>query len=228
MLPGTLLGLLLFALAVVVFFDVISVSFGRMGLSPWATLAIFVASFFGSRVNIPLWQSSHFVAPALRRTIHGFIYYRPPLVTNEVVAINVGGAVIPILLSLWLFPRAPFFRTLLAVTIVAVVAHSTATIEPGRGVTMPVWITPLLAALLGLVLTFGRGAAPLAYIAGTLGTLLGADLWNLPRLNQIGSGVLSIGGAGVFDGVFLAGLVAALLSIDRPRRPKYSRPPAVT
>ncbi len=228
MLPGTLLGLILFALAVVIFFDVITVSFGRLGLSPWATLLIFVASFLGSRVNVPLWQSSHLVVPAMRHAVRGFIYYRPPVVTNEVVAINVGGAVIPILLSLWLFPRAPFFRTLLAIAVVAIVAHFTATIDPGRGVTMPVWIAPLLAALLGLVLTFGKGAAPLAYIAGTLGTLIGADIWNLPRLSQMGSGVLSIGGAGVFDGVFLAGLVAALLSIERPRRQRYSRPPAVT
>ncbi len=225
MLSGTLLGLILVALFAFVFFDVVTIGFGRLGISPWATLLILIASFLGSRVNIPVWQSNHLVAPALRRTVHGFIYYRPPDVTNQVVAINIGGAVIPILISLWLLPRAPLLRTLLATAVVAIVSHQAATIVPGRGVTMQLWIAPLLAALLALLLTLGRGAAPLAYIAGTLGTLIGADLWNIGRLNALGSGVLSIGGAGVFDGVFLAGVVAALISIDRrPRRPKYTRP----
>ncbi|HEY8819812.1 MAG TPA: DUF1614 domain-containing protein, partial [Dehalococcoidia bacterium] len=152
------------------------------------------------------------------------IFYVPPRITDQVVAINVGGAVIPLLVCLWLLPRAPFLRTVLATAIVAVVSHLAATIVPGRGVEMPIWIAPASAALLGLLLTFGRGAAPLAYIAGTLGALIGADITNLGALSQLGDGVLSIGGAGVFDGVFLAGIVATLLSFERPQRPRYTRP----
>ena len=223
MLSGTLLSLLIAALAVVVFFDVITLSFSRLGLPPWATILLFVASFVGSRVNVPIWQSAHTV-PGHPVVLHRFFFYTPPYVTNQVVAINVGGAVIPMLLSLWLLTRTPILRTVCATIAVAVVSHAAASVVPGRGVVMPVWIAPVTAALLGLILTRGHGAAPLAYIAGTMGALIGADLLNLPRLYTMGSGVLSIGGAGVFDGVFLAGLVAVLISFERPRRPKYPRP----
>lgn len=223
--PPVIVPLLIAALFVIVFFDLVTLSFNRMGIPPWATVLFFVVSFLGSRVNIPLWQNVRYT-PGHRVVLHGFFYFQPPRITDQVVAINVGGAVIPLLLCIWLLPRAPFLRTVLATIVVAVISHMAATIVPSRGVEMPVWVAPVSAAVLGLVLTFGRGAAPLAYIAGTLGALIGADITNLAALSQLGGGVLSIGGAGVFDGVFLAGLVATLLSFERPRRPKYLRPVA--
>ena len=224
MLPSPVLPLLVVALLAIVFFDLIALSFNRMGIPPWTTILIFVVSYLGSTVNIPLWQSVRVVEPGRRIPLPHVIFYVPPRITDQVVAINVGGAVIPLLVCLWLLPRAPFLRTVLATAIVAVVSHLAATIVPGRGVEMPIWIAPASAALLGLLLTFGRGAAPLAYIAGTLGALIGADITNLGALSQLGDGVLSIGGAGVFDGVFLAGIVATLLSFERPQRPRYTRP----
>jgi uncharacterized membrane protein len=41
--------------------------------------------------------------------------------------------------------------------------------------------------------------------------LVGADLLNLRGITKIGAPVVSIGGAGTFDGVFLAGVIAVLL-----------------
>jgi uncharacterized membrane protein len=58
-------------------------------------------------------------------------------------------------------------------------------------------------------------AAPLAYVAGCMGTLLGADLLNLDKLTNLGASVASIGGAGTFDGVFLTGILAVLLAGSR-------------
>ena len=62
-------------------------------------------------------------------------------------------------------------------------------------------------------------AAPLAYIAGGLGTLIGADLTNLDKVRGLGAPVASIGGAGTFDGIFLTGILAVLLAslYSRPR-----------
>lgn len=75
-----------------------------------------------------------------------------------------------------------------------------------------------MAALAAMVVGW-RTAAPLAYIAGSLGTLIGADLVNLDKIYGLGAPVASIGGAGTFDGVFLAGIVAVLLSpVARPSR----------
>ena len=55
-------------------------------------------------------------------------------------------------------------------------------------------------------------AGVVAYISGAMGTLIGADLMHLKDLRRMGPGVLSIGGAGVYDGIFLAGLIAAFLA----------------
>ena len=61
-----------------------------------------------------------------------------------------------------------------------------------------------------MLLTRGRNAAPVAYISGVMGTLLGADLLHIGDLPAVG--ILSIGGAGVFDGIFLTGILAAFLT----------------
>jgi uncharacterized membrane protein len=79
------------------------------------------------------------------------------------------------------------------------------------GIVLPPFVSPLTAALLAEVIA--PGAAPVvAYIAGTLGTLVGADLLHLPDLERFEAQLLSIGGAGVHDGIFFAGVVAALLT----------------
>jgi uncharacterized membrane protein len=57
-----------------------------------------------------------------------------------------------------------------------------------------------------------ENSAPLAYICGTMGVLLGADLLRLNDIRKIGTPVASIGGAGTFDGIFLTGIVAVLLA----------------
>ena len=62
------------------------------------------------------------------------------------------------------------------------------------------------------VLIDPKQAAPVAYVAGTLGVLIGADLLKLNVVRLMRVSVVSIGGAGTFDGVFLAGLLAALLA----------------
>jgi len=99
---------------------------------------------------------------------------------------------------------------LVATALMAVVTKLVARPVPGRGIALPMFIPPVLAAALALVLAYPF-AASCAYIAGTLGTLLGADILNLHRLKNL-QGVASIGGAGVFDGIFLVGIVSVLLT----------------
>ena len=55
-------------------------------------------------------------------------------------------------------------------------------------------------------------SAPLAYISGTLGVLIGADLLRLGDIRKLGAPFASIGGAGTFDGIFITGIVAVLLA----------------
>ena len=218
---------LLFVLLIgILIADVVEFSFAKLGIPGWATLLIFLATLIGSTINIPIWRRGGIVSPGYWTHPNRIFFYHPPVTNYQTIAINVGGAVIPILLSLWLLPHTHILRTIVATAIVAVVVHMSATVVPGSGVEMPIWIAPLVAAVSALVLTFGDRAAPMAYIAGSIGALLGADISNLGHLAALGPGTLSIGGAGVFDGVFLSGFVAALISFDRPRKPHLPRPTA--
>ena len=54
--------------------------------------------------------------------------------------------------------------------------------------------------------------AAVASVSGSLGTLIGADLLNLGRIQGLGAPVMSIGGAGTFDGIFLTGIMAVRLA----------------
>jgi uncharacterized membrane protein len=79
---------------------------------------------------------------------------------------------------------------------------------PGLGIAVPVFMPALVTAVVALLLS-RKDAPPLAYIAGGLGTLIGADLTNLDKVRGLGAPVASIGGAGTFDGIFLTDRGAA-------------------
>ena len=136
----------------------------------------------------------------------------PVMEQGTIVAVNVGGALLPAVLSLYLFWRsASRVRMLLGVAVVTAIVHGLADIVPGVGIAMPMIVPPLAAAAVALVLAF-RHAPPVAYVAGSMGALIGGDLMNLPRIGELAAPVVSIGGAGTFDGVFLTGLIAGLLA----------------
>jgi len=133
--------------------------------------------------------------------------------------VNVGGAVIPTLMSIYLLiKRELWIKGAVAIAVVAVVLHWQATPVAGLGIAVPVFMPVIITAIVALVLS-RQDAAPLAYIAGSLGTLIGADLTNLDKVRGLGAPVASIGGAGTFDGIFLTGILAVLLAslYSRPR-----------
>ncbi len=204
----TLLILLLPFLIFLLFFQVAAFSFTKLGLTPQGAVLLFSLSLLGGFVNIPVSRQRFRVD---KERFFSFFFYYPPRVFQQVIAVNVGGAVIPVLFSLYLLGRTPIWPTLVAVAIVTIVAKAIARPVPGVGISIPAFIPPLVAAATAIIIA-NENAAPVAYIAGVWGTLIGADLLNLHRLREIGAHVLSIGGAGVFDGIFLVGLVAALLA----------------
>ncbi|NLW07782.1 MAG: DUF1614 domain-containing protein [Clostridia bacterium] len=182
-----------------------------MGLSPAGAMLLLTASIIGGFINIPL--SSRRIYEQQTPLGHfPFIFYRPPRVSYQVLCLNVGGGVIPILFSLYLLStRAPLVPTLIATAIVAFAAKRLARVVPGVGITIPTLIPPIIAALTAMVVAPDNAPA-VAYIAGAMGILIGADILNLGAIRKLQSQVVSIGGAGVFDGIFLVALVASLLS----------------
>jgi uncharacterized membrane protein len=190
-------------------------AYSALGLDPRVATLMLFASLLGSSVNLPLAHlPEERVVSREVVEILGIPFLAPVEVDwpGTILAINVGGAVIPILLSFYLLMRYELWGSgALATAIVAFVVHRMATPVPGMGISVPTIAPPLLAAGVALVLS-RRFAAPLAYIGGSLGVLIGADLLNLGLLRSLGASVASIGGAGTFDGIFLTGVIAVLLA----------------
>ena len=210
-----LLGLLLVLLVILIELKVLAYAYRKIGVRPRYVFAVMVLTLLGSHVNIPLYSmSAHRIVRSPTPGTYSWRYAPPRIVRTgtTVVAVNVGGALIPTLISLYLFIRTRMYgRMLVATAVVALVVNQLADIVPGAGIAVPMLIPPLLAAGVALLLAF-RQAPPVAYVAGSMGTLIGADILNLSRVAEIGAPVVSIGGAGTFDGVFLTGIIAGLLA----------------
>ncbi|CAM3432507.1 DUF1614 domain-containing protein [Hydrogenibacillus schlegelii] len=208
-----LLLLLLPFLAVTLFFQVTAFSFTKLGLTPIGATTLLTLSVVGSMINLPVSRRRTVVyRPEAPPFFSRYFFYYPPQVDEQIIAVNVGGAVIPLLFSLYLLlTRAPLLPTLIGAAVVTAVAKALARPVPGVGIALPAFIPPLVAAAVALLIDRNHAAA-IAYVSGVLGTLIGADLLNLHRLRDIGGHILSIGGAGVFDGIFLTSIIAAFLA----------------
>lgn len=193
------------------YFQVVTLGFEKLGISPGVTIFLLFLILVGSGINIPLTKKRFIYSEKVR--FLGF--WRTPQIETQCIAINFGGAVMPILLSLYFlflswrlgFDLQPIF---IATIFMIVISKALARIIPGKGISLPALIPPVFSAIFALILA-PDFPAPAAFIAGTLGTLIGADILNLRRIQRYG-GFISIGGAGVFDGIFLIGIVSALLA----------------
>ena len=197
-------------------FGLFSWAFAKIGIPPEYLFTLLFLCIIGSMINIPIRRIAleHDVEEWDTVSFFG-MRFRPPRSSrpNEMVlAVNLGGAVIPTALSLYLFLSSPHpIRMLLALAAVSYVVYRYARPVAGVGIAVPWLIPPIVAAAAGMIFDYSY-AAPTAYFAGTLGTLIGADILHLDKLKYLRAPVASIGGAGTFDGIFLAGVFAVLLS----------------
>lgn len=212
--PVLLALLLLFGLATgFVASRILEFASANMGLEPRTMLAVLLACLIGSYVNIPIaYLPERHVSTAAVVTYFG-IPYVIPLVREwpaTVLAVNLGGAVIPTLLSLYLIARNRLYTlSFVGIAVVAAACYALAKPEPGLGIAVPIFVPPLVTAVVAFMLS-RRYAGPLAYASGSLGTLIGADLLNFGKIQGLGAPIASIGGAGTFDGIFLTGLLAVV------------------
>lgn len=207
-----LLALLLLGLIQV---GALQYAYRRLGISSGAALLLLFGSLIGSYFNIPIAElPEQRVVSGQEVAFYGMRYVVPVVVDwpGTIIAINVGGGLIPALTSLYLlFRHGLWVRGAIAVACVAAVCHLLARPTPGLGIALPVFVPAAITAVVALLLS-RKLAAPLAYIGGTLGTLTGADLLNLGSVRGLGAPIASIGGAGTFDGIFLVGMLAVLLA----------------
>ena len=212
----------IFLLFFTLFSSIVTIAFQRLGIPPAVAYILFLISLFGSFANIPIAEERSYVPVVRLKEVRFFgIPYPVPYFELEeqkiIIAVNVGGALVP--LSVVLYEVMRLFslgegkilvNLILAVLISAVVSHILSRPVRGVGIAIPTFIPPLVAVFLAFL--FGGDYKPLiAYASGTMGVLIGADLMNWGRLKHLGAPMVSIGGAGTFDGIFLAGVIAVLL-----------------
>jgi uncharacterized membrane protein len=210
-----LFALVLFVIFVLVEIGIIETAYERLGLSHRAVSLLLLGMIVGSYINIPI-----AAVPAQRIvqdqiiTYFGMPYVVPRIVDEgrTVIAINVGGALIPVAVCVYLLARwGRVLKSLIATAVVSVIVYRLSSVVPGVGIAVPTIVPGVVAAMMAWLMDRFR-ASSIAYVAGTLGCLLGADIFNLPLIHELRAPVAAIGGAGTFDGVFVSGIIAVLLA----------------
>jgi uncharacterized membrane protein len=186
--------ILLIVLSVIVYLGIGHRVLDRLRLTDKAVLVIIAALLLGSFIDIPL---------------------------GNRVSINAGGALVPIGLAVYLLAGAGTqterTRALWGALITGILVYFIGTYvmrgiqEPaGRyAFTDPLYLYPVVAAIVGYIAGRSRRGA---FVAATLGVLLG-DIFQYLRLSLAGAPAsVFIGGAGVFDAIVIAGIFAVVLA----------------
>ncbi len=211
--------MVLLLLLPLIFAELVTGAFHILGFTPRQAFFLLILSLFGAMVNIPLKKW-----PAVYKKTRGpatspFSQLNSMLVPDKkVLAVNLGGAIIPGLISLWQIYRIltrypPYFPLFLMVLVLnIVISYKISKPVPGKGIAIPLFIPPLVVALPSLL--FAPDIAPvIAFPAGVLGVIIGADVLHLKDITSLdGPVMVSIGGAGTFDGIFLCGIIAVFLT----------------
>ncbi len=192
-----------------------------LGLPPRVALLFVIGIFLGSLINVPVWRRSDArVIDYQPRALFGLERLAPRVLSGtrqQVIALNVGGCILPTLLVGYELLRllasgsALVLPALAVIAINIIVCHRLARPVRGLGILLPALVPGCLAALLAQLLAHGNAPA-VAFCAGVLGPLIGADVLHLRDFSRRSVGVLSIGGAGTFDGIVISGFLALLLS----------------
>jgi uncharacterized membrane protein len=215
-LPFLLILFFLFIfLVIMIEVGILGYAYQTIGINRRYIFLLLLMCFWGSYINIPIYRlPPEIIRSAGQVTFFGIPYVIPTVTQwpGTVIAVNVGGAVIPTILCIYLIFKNQLFSTaLIGVAVVSVIVHWLAYPVPGVGIAEPVLVPLVTAAIVAMLLSM-RYAPALAYISGTLGTLIGADLLNLAKIQGLGAPIASIGGAGTFDGIFTTGILAVLLA----------------
>ena len=146
-----LLLIILGALSLLIQVGILTYAFQKLGLSAEAAITILLAALVGSAINIPLFRIKSSPPPDATDNWPPYQLLRPyikPFQGWTIVAVNVGGCVIPVLLVMYLYATLPLepFRVLVAITVVTLVSYSFSRPIPGLGIAMPILLAPVAAA----------------------------------------------------------------------------------
>lgn len=191
--------IVLIIVSILIYFGLAQRVLDRMKISDRAALGIIALMAVGSFIDIPLSAGRYDVS------------------------LNLGGALVPLGVAGYLLSRAgtskEWGRALIAALITGAVIFwfgnlmSRGDVEPGGrffGFLDALWVYPIIGGLVAYIAGRSRRSA---FIAATLGLVL-VDIAYWVQLYYTGApaGTVAIGGAGAFDGIVLAGILAVLLA----------------
>ena len=134
-------------------FDVVTVSAAKLGFAPGVALFLLILIFIGGTLNIPLYRTESIVEDPAMKRFHDFWgeqYWGFPIHhvrQTSIVALNVGGGLIPVLLALYQFTQAPFLPIIAVTAIVTTVSYYASQIVPGIGIQINPLLPPITAAV---------------------------------------------------------------------------------
>lgn len=185
--------IVLVAASILVYFGLGQRLLDRMRLTDKSALAVMAVLIVGSFIDIPLMRG------------------------KTEISINVGGGVVPLVLSAYLLRKAgttkEVVRSLLAALVTTATIYLLGSVlmkgDPGETIIDPLYIYPVVGGTVAYILGRSRRAA---FIGATIGVLL-LDVVHMVWLFTTGiPGTVNIGGAGAFDSIVVSGLVAVLLA----------------
>lgn len=180
--------IVLVAVSILIYFGAAHRVLDRMRLNDKAALAVIAAIIVGSFFDIPL---------------------------TARVTINLGG-IIAVILAIYILAKAGTayekIRAIIAAAVTALVLFLAARFlgaEPEQIFIDPIYIYPLVAGIVGYLAGRSRRGAFFAAVIGVLSLDIGQYIYLVT--NNI-RGTVAIGGAGAFDSLILAGILAVLLA----------------
>lgn len=208
-----LLFMTLVVLFILISFNILGTAFKKLGFPPEYSVYYLFLSLLGSYVNIPIKiVGSH--VPVISDRASDVLkegVAASSLKMRSTIAVNLGGAIIPVITSALLVSMVNLVDVITAVLIVSILIHTIARPVRGSGIRIHALIPPLLVSAIALIIS-PQNAPLIAYISGTLGCLIGIDILNLKKIPDLGMPIVSIGGAGTFDAIFLTGIISVLLA----------------
>lgn len=216
-----LLFLLLLVLLPLAFGELFAAALLKLRLEPLTALVIVTGMILGGGINIPvkrIVRARPVVADPLAIVgLPGWWPWLERFQSETVIAVNMGGCLVPVALAgyelgcLLSETEPPVAGLVLGILANIAVCYWLARPIKKVGIALPGLVPPAVAALCALALA-PEQAPPVAFVSGVMGPLIGADLLHLHDIERIEAGLVSIGGAGTFDGIVLSGIVAAYLA----------------
>jgi len=220
-----LAGLCMMCLMPLFLIDAAQLALQKLHLSPPGAMLVLMGILGGGIVNLPLYVLDRETEQPMVQNRLSKLQGWVPIVQRQpqrtIIAVNVGGCLVPTGLAIFeaalVLSAAPqVSRAMLVVVGLNIaVCYFVARPLPGIGIAMPAFTSPLVSVLATWLLLmpaeYAMLRAPVAFVAGVAGPLIGADLLHLRDMTKMTAPMMSIGGAGTFDGIVLSGLMAAFL-----------------